>query len=162
MVALEYPEKDSGKEEEERGSQSQDEKDIPQATRWFTVKGAASYLGVSEPTIFRWMKDGSLSFYKVGNATRFAKESLDAVITKTTGRKEAEAAAGKCASCGHDLLVQGQIQGTGRLYFRPEKTRFWTFQEALVPIKARVCPACGYIQMHADTTKLTSLLPKDK
>ncbi len=38
--------------------------------KWFSVKEAAAYLGKSEPTIFRWMKDGTLSFYKVGRATR--------------------------------------------------------------------------------------------
>src|SRR5689334_18797737 len=94
---------------------------------WFSVRDAAEYLGVSQPTIFRWMKDGLLSFYKVGGATRFSREGLDAVVEKTTGRKEAEAASGRCASCGHTMLVPGRLQGTGRLYFRPEKTKFWSF-----------------------------------
>jgi len=131
------------------------------AKRWFTVREAAEYLGVSQPTIFRWMKDGILSFYKVGGSTRFSQEVLDAVVEKTTGRKEAEAAQGKCASCGHSILVGGTIQGTGRLYFRPDRTKFWTLKEALVPIQARVCSACGYIQMHAQTEKLDSLRPEE-
>jgi excisionase family DNA binding protein len=125
--------------------------------RWYSVREAADYLGVSEPTIFRWMKDNTLSFYKVGGSTRFAQEGLDAVIEKTTGEKEAVAAAGRCASCGHNLLVEGRLQGTGRLYFRPDKTKFWTFAEPLVETRAKVCSACGYIQMYADTTKLTKL-----
>jgi len=128
--------------------------------RWYTIPEAAEYLGVSEPTIFRWMRDGRLSFLKIGGSTRFTQEGLDAVIEKTTGSLEAEAAAGRCAACGHSMLVEGNVQGTGRLYFRPEKTRFWVFAEAMVPIRARVCTACGHIQLRADTAKLSRLLPK--
>jgi len=131
------------------------------AKRWYTVKEAADYLGVSQPTIFRWMKDGILSFYKVGGSTRFTQDGLDAVIEKTTGLKEAEAAQGRCSSCGHATLVDGRMQGTGRLYFRPQRTKFWVFAEALVGVTARVCAACGHIQLHADTAKLDKLLPDD-
>ena len=128
---------------------------------WYSVQEAAEYLGVSQPTIFRWMKQGLLSFYKVGGSTRFGKDGLDAVISKTTGQREAEAVAGRCAACGHGVLVEGKMQGTGLLYFRPAKTKFWTFSEALVPTRARVCTACGYIQIHADTSKLSRLSPDD-
>ena len=62
--------------------------------KWYTIKEAADYLGISQPTIFRWMKEGILSFYKIGGATRFSREGLDAVIDKTTGQKEAEKANG--------------------------------------------------------------------
>jgi excisionase family DNA binding protein len=131
----------------------------PQAKRWLTVPEAADYLGVSEPTVFRWMKQGQLSFYKIGGATRFTQDSLDAVIEKTTGSKEAEAAAGQCAACGHGLLVEGRLRGTGHLYFQPEKTRFWVLHESMIPTRARVCTACGYIQLHADVDRLNDLLP---
>jgi excisionase family DNA binding protein len=129
---------------------------------WFTIREAARYLSVSEPTIFRWMKDGVLSFYKIGGSTRFTREALQSVIEKTTGRKEAEAVASRCAACGHGVLIEGRMQGTGRLYFRPDKTRFWIFAESLVDIRARTCAACGYIQLHADTAKLTRLKPPGK
>jgi len=128
--------------------------------QWFSVRDAAQYLGVSQPTIFRWMKEGTLSFYKVGGSTRFAQEGLDAVIEKTTGLKEAEIVAGRCAACGHNVLITGRLRGAGRLYFRPDKPRFWTFAEAMVPTEARVCAACGYIQLHADTGKLKKLKPE--
>lgn len=133
-----------------------------QPKRWYTIPEAADYLSVSEPTIFRWMKGGQLSFYKIGGSTRFTQEGLEAVIEKTTGAKEAEAAAGRCAACGHSVLVEGRLRGAGRLYFQPEKTKFWTFQESMVPTLARVCTACGYIQLHAETAKLTRLLPGDE
>lgn len=124
---------------------------------WFSIQEAADYLGVSQPTIFRWMKQGILSFYKVGASTRFVKEGLDAVIEKTTGQREAEAASGRCAACGHSVLVDGKLQGTGSIHFRPAKTKFWVFAEGLVPTRCRVCTACGYIQLHADTSKLKKL-----
>jgi len=128
--------------------------------RWYTVREAATYLDVSQPTIFRWMKEGSLSYFKVGGSTRFTREGLDALVEKRTGSKEAEALAGQCAACGHSELVRGKLQGTGRLYFRPAKTRFWNLDQAVVPIQAKVCTACGYIQIHADAEKLGRLQPK--
>jgi excisionase family DNA binding protein len=128
----------------------------------YTVKEAADYLGVSEPTIYRWMKEGKLSFFKIGNATRFSKKGLDALIEKTTGRKEAEAARGRCAACGHSILVEGRLQTAGRVYFRPDHARFWTLHESLVPTRALVCTACGYVQLHVDTERLGSLLPRQE
>ena len=124
---------------------------------WYSIQDAAEYLQVSEPTIFRWMKQGILSFYKVGQSTRFSKAGLDVVIEKTTGEKEAQAVANRCAACGHGILLDGRVQGTGNLYFRPTQTKFWVFAEGLVPTKARVCAACGYIQIHADTSKLQKI-----
>ncbi len=129
---------------------------------WYSIPEAAEYLGVSEPTIYRWMRDGFLSFYKVGGSTRFSQEGLDAIIEKSTGRREAEAAAGRCAACGHGVLLEGHLQGTGRLYFKPARTKFWVFSESLVPTKARVCAACGYVQLHVDTGRLSRLLPGEK
>ena len=115
---------------------------------------AAEYLGVSRPTIFRWMKQGKLSFHKIGSSTRFSRSALDTFVEKVTGSAEAEAAAGRCASCGQTLLIDGRLQGAGRLYFKPKKTKFWVFEESMVAIGARVCPACGYVQIYADTEKL--------
>lgn len=125
--------------------------------RWYTTSEAAVYLGVSQPTIFRWMKEGTLSFYRIGGSTRFSREGLDAVIEKTTGLKEAEAAAGRCAACGHNVLIHGALQGTGKLYFKPDKTKFWVLADSLVGLDARVCAACGYVQLHADVAKLKKL-----
>ena len=125
--------------------------------QWLSVRQAAEYLGISQPTLFRWMKDGLISFFKVGGSTRFSRESLDAVVEKTTGLKEAEAAAGRCSACGHNILIEGKVQGTGTLFFRPVKTRFWVFSEGLVPLQARTCAACGHVQLRADTTRLHRL-----
>ena len=124
---------------------------------WYTIEEAAAYLEISQPTIYRWMKQGILSFYKVGAGTRFSQDGLDALIQKTTGLREAELVASRCAACGHGVLVDGQLQGAGNLHFRPRKSRFWVLAEALVPTICRVCTACGYIQIHADTSKLARL-----
>ncbi len=78
--------------------------------RWFTIKEAADYLGISQPTLFRWMKEGTLSFYKVGGATRFSQEGLDAVIEKSTGEKEAQQAAGRCVACQVEQDRQSPIE----------------------------------------------------
>jgi predicted nucleic-acid-binding Zn-ribbon protein len=107
------------------------------------------------------MKEGTLSFYKVGGSTRFSKEGLDAVIDKTTGQKEAEKSAGTCIACGHSTLVEGRMQSTGKMYFKPDKSSFWVLHEAVVGTKAKVCPACGYIQLYADTERLKKLKPKE-
>lgn len=125
--------------------------------QWYSVGEAAEYLGISEPTLFRWMKQGALSFYKVGGSTRFSRENLDAVVEKSTGSREAQRATERCAACGHHDLIEGRIQGTGRLYFRPAEARFWALEEGLVPTIAKTCAACGYVQMHADTSKLKRL-----
>ncbi len=63
-----------------------------------------------------------------------------------------------CAVCGHPHLVAGRLQSTGLVYFKPARTRFFVMSESLVPVKARVCPRCGYVQAFADTEKLDQLL----
>ncbi|MEN8128469.1 MAG: helix-turn-helix domain-containing protein [Planctomycetota bacterium] len=129
--------------------------------KWYTTKEAAEYLGVSQPTIFRWMKEGVLSFYKIGGATRFSQEGLDSIIEKSTGGKEAERSAGRCVACGHNILIEGRVQATGKLYFKPSKSSFWVLHEAMVPTGAKACPACGYVHFYIETQKLKDLKPKE-
>ena len=130
-------------------------------TRWYTIKEAAEYLGVSQPTLFRWMKEGTLSFYKIGGGTRFSQEGLDSVIEKSTGEKEAAQAAGRCLMCGHTILVDGRVQATGKLYFKPAQSGFWVLHEAMVPTHAKACPACGYVHFYVDPQKIKDLKPKE-
>ncbi len=125
---------------------------------WLSIAEAAEYLAVSEPTIYRWMRDGKLSFYKVGDSTRFKRENLDMVVEKHVGSHEAEFHNTRCAACGHTGLVPGRVQSTGRVYFRPNHTRFLTLHQSAVPTEARVCPRCGFVQMFADTERLDNIL----
>ena len=134
--------------------------EAPEPKRWHSIPEAAEYLEVSEPTLFRWMRAGQISFHKVGGSTRFTREALDAVVEKNTSVKEAEGARARCVACGHSVLVEGRLQGAGKLYFKPEKTKFFVFAESLVEMKARACAACGYVQLHTDTTKLKRLKPE--
>lgn len=127
--------------------------------QWYSVAEAAAYLGVSQPTIFRWMKENLISFYKVGGATRFSRAGLDAMIEKQTGRKEAEAAHGQCAACGNNTLVEGTVQAFGQTYFVPDKVKFGTLREGGVPIRVKVCAGCGFLNMYGDIDKLRDLLP---
>lgn len=125
---------------------------------WLTIKEAADYLGVSEPTIFRWMRDGALSFFKVGGATRFRRENLDMVARKVTGKQEGKQKSMRCAVCGHGFLLSGDVRSTGKIYFMPRKTKFFVFSESVVNVAALACPACGHVQMVADTEKLAKLM----
>ncbi len=134
------------------------ESDKSPARSWFSIAAAAEYLGISEPTIYRWMREGKLSFYKVGDSTRFTRENLDMVVEKYTGRHEADRKVARCAVCGHSHLVAGKLQSTGYLYFKPAHTRFFTLSQSLVPVEARVCARCGFVQAFTDPERLDRLL----
>lgn len=131
----------------------------PLGKRWYSVRDACEYLGISQPTIFRWMKDGSLSYYKVGNSTRFSQEDLDAMVVKSTGQREAAHAAGRCLNCGHQELISGTVGGGATTAFRPEQTRFWTLRTGSVEVLAKSCTACGYVHLFANTAQLQELRP---
>ncbi len=128
------------------------------ADGWMTIKQAAEYLGVSEPTIFRWMREGAVSFFKLGGSTRFKRENLDMVARKVTGKEEGEQRALHCSVCGHSFRLDGEVRSTGKIYFMPEKTKFFVFSDSMVEVGARACPACGHIDMFADTEKLAILM----
>lgn len=137
------------------------EKAGPEASPdWLSVREACEYLAVSEQTIFRWMKEGKLTYFKVGDSTRFRKEDLNLMVTKFTGEKEAEKYGTRCVACGHSVLVPGQIAGTGKVYFKPFKTKFFTLLESNVNLEARSCSKCGFVQIFADTQKLNKLIKK--
>ena len=125
---------------------------------WLTVKESADYLGVSEPTIFRWMKEGKVSFFKFGGATRFKRENLDLVARKVTGREEGERRSARCPVCGHGFLLSGTVRSTGKVYFQPEKTKFLVLSDSMINVGARACPVCGHVDMFADTAKLSKLM----
>jgi len=132
---------------------------LTQQDEWLTIKEAGEYLKVSEQTIFRWMRTGKLSFFKIGNATRFRRSNLDMLAEKVTGETEGLAAAAKCVVCGNSHLIDGIIRSTGRIYFQPARTRFFLLMDSWTKVRASTCPVCGHIQLFADTRKLNRLLP---
>lgn len=64
----------------------------------------------------------------------------------------------KCLRCGTPHLEPGAIQSTGRLYFRPANSRFWTFKTADVPVQANLCLECGALELVGDMKKAEALI----
>lgn len=128
-------------------------------SRWFSVKEAAEFLDVGEPTLYRWMRDGKITYRKIGETTRFLQEDLDAMVEVFHRVKDADKARELCPVCHAPELVEGWVQSTGLNYFRPGKTKFWTLTDSYLETKARMCPRCGAIIWHADPAKLAALQP---
>ncbi len=128
-----------------------------------TPEEAAEFLGVGRATIFRWMREGKLGHVKIGRATRFRQQDLEAVQRQVTPRETGAERAARCAVCGHGFLLAGDARSTGRLYFQPAKTRFWVLSDSMVALKAYACPICGHVQLHGDTDKIAKLMkPEDE
>lgn len=68
----------------------------------------------------------------------------------------------KCPSCDSTDLQPGNIQSTGKVYFRPENTSFLTLGTNDVALSANICMNCGYVMLVGDLRKATKLLNKAK
>ena len=134
----------------------------PANPQWYTIKEAAAYLDVGEPTMYRWMRDGRITFRKVGDSTRFLQGDLDAVVRVHPSTKNIEAVHDFCPVCHHGEMVQGHVQSTGLCYFRPIKTSFWSFLTGNIGTEARMCSRCGAVIWYGDTEKLASLRTNDE
>jgi excisionase family DNA binding protein len=130
---------------------------VPQKTKWYSIAEAAEYLDVGEPTLYRWMREGKITFRKVGDSTRFWQEDLDSVMQVFRSAKDADKARDLCPVCGCDDLVEGKVRGAGLVYFAPKKTKFWTLRDSFVDTTARMCSRCGAIAWFGDTAKLAKL-----
>jgi len=126
-------------------------------SRWLSIKDAAVYLDVGEQTLYRWMRENKITYRKIGDSIRFLQEDLDVVVQIHPSQKDAAKVQEICPLCHHPELVEGVVQGTGRVYFRPKKTKFWTFRVADIPTQARMCPHCGGIFWFGAAEKLESL-----
>ena len=129
--------------------------------QWFTIKQAAEYLEVGEPTLYRWMRDNRITFRKVGDSTRFLQQDLDAMVQVHPSAKDLEQVKEVCPACHHTELAPGRMQSTGLVYFRPQKTKFWTFLSGDISTQARMCTRCGFIGWFGDTEKLAGLRDDD-
>ncbi len=125
--------------------------------KWYSIREAAEYLDVGDPTLYRWMRDGKITYRKVGDSTRFWQEDLDSVMQVFHGEKDLENARELCPVCRHTELVEGKVRGAGLVYFVPRKTKFWTLKDSFVETNARMCPRCGAISWFGDTGKLSKL-----
>jgi excisionase family DNA binding protein len=131
--------------------------ELPSKSKWHSIKEAAEYLDVGEPTIYRWMREGKITYRKVGDSTRFWQEDLDAVMQVYHSAKDLEKAREVCPVCRHDELLEGKVRSTGLNYFRPRQAKFWTLKPADVATTAKMCARCGAIVWFGDTAKLASL-----
>jgi len=64
----------------------------------------------------------------------------------------------KCLRCGGERLEPGAIQSTGKIYFRPANSSFWSFRTADVPVEANICLDCGTVELIGDIKKAESLV----
>ena len=129
----------------------------PNKPKWFSIREAAEYLDVGEPTLYRWMRDGKITYRKVGDSTRFWQQDLDSVMQVFHSEKDLDNARELCPVCRHPEVVEGKVRGAGLVYFAPKKTKFWTFKDSFVDTNARMCTRCGSISWFGDTAKLAKL-----
>ena len=125
--------------------------------KWYSIPEAAEYLDVGEQTLYRWMREGKITFRKVGDSTRFWQEDLNSVMQVSYSTKDLDKARDVCPVCRHGELVEGSVQGAGLVYFVPKKTNFWTLKSSFVGTTGRMCTRCGAIAWYGDTAKLASL-----
>jgi excisionase family DNA binding protein len=128
---------------------------------WYTIKEAAGYLGVTEPTIYRWMRDNLITYRKIGDSTRFLQEDLDSHVQVFRSAKDSEAVQEFCPVCNHTELIRGRVRSTGLNYFYPDTTKFWTFKTSHIETQARMCTRCGAVTWFGDKTKLTEIKKDD-
>jgi len=129
---------------------------------WYSIKEAAEYLDVGEPTVFRWMREGKITYRKVGDSTRFWREDLDAVMEVHHSEKDLENLQKTCPQCHAGELVEGVYRTTGLNYFQPSKTKFWTLKVSNIDTKAFMCDRCGAISIFGDTKQLAALVEARK
>jgi len=131
--------------------------DTPVKPKWYSIREAAEYLDVGEPTLYRWMRDGKITYRKVGDSTRFWQQDLDSVMQIFRSEKDLERTHQACPVCHHTELVEGRVRGAGLVYFAPKKTKFWTLKDSFLDTTAWMCARCGAIAWFGDTAKLAKL-----
>ena len=127
-------------------------------SKWFSIKEAAKYLSIGEPTLYRWMRDGKITFRKVGDSTRFLLEDLDSFVQIFPSEKDAEKVKEICPTCHSRNLVKGVFRTTGLNYFRPQKSKFWAMKDANIKTHAMMCVQCGAVSLFGDKEKMQSLM----
>ncbi|GAA5496400.1 hypothetical protein SAMN02745181_0297 [Rubritalea squalenifaciens DSM 18772] len=68
----------------------------------------------------------------------------------------------QCPCCGSAKLEPGKVQSSGKVYFRPENTKFLTLGTNDVELSANLCMDCGYVMLIGDMRKANKLLNKSQ
>lgn len=132
----------------------------PPKPKWYSIREAAEYLDIGEPTLYRWMREGKITYRKVGDSTRFFQEDLDSVMEVFPSDKDLDRVQSYCPICHSGEMVEGRAQSTGLVYFYPKKTKFWTLKASAVETQARMCARCGTVMWFGDVEKLRRLQEK--
>lgn len=128
--------------------------------RWYSIQEASAFLEITEPTLYRWMREKKITYRKVGDSTRFWREDLDAVMQVFQSQRNVEESKSICPICHSNEMVEGTYSSTGLNYFQPKKTKFWTLKASNIGSTACMCRRCGAITLFGDTKKLNQLLEK--
>jgi hypothetical protein len=107
--------------------------------------------------LYRWMREGKVTFRKVGDSTRFWQEDLDSVMQVFHSDKDISKTREVCPVCRHDELVEGDFRSTGVVHFHPKKTKFWTLTGSAIPAIGKMCVRCGAIAWFGDSAQLAEL-----
>ena len=61
----------------------------------------------------------------------------------------------KCLWCESERIVEGKLMAMGgQAVFRPSNVKFFALAESAVPVLARVCMDCGYMDLYASPKHL--------
>src|SRR5215813_11585829 len=77
--------------------------------KWFSIREAAQYMDVGEPTLYRWMREGKITYRKVGDSTRFWQEDLDSVMEVYHSERDLDKVRQVCPACRNPELVEGKV-----------------------------------------------------
>jgi excisionase family DNA binding protein len=141
---------------------SDDASAVESAKRWYSIQEAAAYLEITEPTLYRWMREKKITYRKVGDSTRFWREDLDAVMQVFHSERSVEDIKSFCPVCHSNEVTEGIFSSTGLNYFQPKKTKFWTLKSGNISSSAVMCRRCGAITLFGDTAKLNTLMAKSE
>lgn len=130
--------------------------------RWYSIQEAAAYLEITEPTLYRWMREKKITYRKVGDSTRFWREDLDAVMQVFHSERSVEDIKSTCPLCHSNEVTEGIFSSTGLNYFKPKKTKFWTLKSGNISTSALMCRRCGAITLLGDKAKLNLLMEKSE
>ena len=130
-------------------------------SKWYTIREAAKYLSIGEPTLYRWMRDGKITFRKIGDSTRFLKEDLDSFVQVFPSTKDIQKIKKICPICNSKELFKGIFRTTGLNYFKPTKSIFWKMKDTNVKTHAIMCLKCGAITHFGDVQKINALILKE-
>jgi len=68
----------------------------------------------------------------------------------------------KCLKCGGSNLTLGSVQGNGRSCFRANYVPFFNLRVAEIPLDAKACLDCGFVELITNKEKLMRVTKKGK